>query len=154
MQHPREHSKVVAMRKTIDASTGSSAAWDGQERRAHYRYPAQRFDNDCCNAPDTPDNKFIFREMIVHEIKNGRLSPWRRRRIVRYAAKMGLSAVEAGRLLCECRKQAMAELDASKETSTLQLRIPDTDDHSTATRVAIAVALAILVNAAVILLFA
>jgi len=54
----------------------------------------------------------IFREMIRMEIRCGRLSPWRRRRIVQYAAQLNLSAVQAGRLIEECREELYAEWDS------------------------------------------
>jgi hypothetical protein len=43
----------------------------------------------------------IFREMVRWELRNGRLSSWRRRKLVRYAASLRLSAVEAGELIQE-----------------------------------------------------
>lgn len=61
------------------------------------------------------DMKEIFREMIRQEVQCGRhsrvkpacgrLTRWRRRRIVQYAAGMGLSAVQAGRLVEECQAE-------------------------------------------------
>ncbi len=60
----------------------------------------------------------IFREMILGELRDGRLSPWRRRRIVRYAAAMGLSATEAGRLLDSCR--AVFERERTARRRALQ----------------------------------
>ena len=49
----------------------------------------------------------MFRQLILGEIRNGRLSRWRRRRIVQYAAAMGLSATEAGDLLAACREEVL-----------------------------------------------
>jgi len=43
----------------------------------------------------------IYREMVRWELSNGRLSAWRRRRLVQYAAGLGLRAVEAGELIQE-----------------------------------------------------
>ncbi len=151
MKQTNEHSKFFAMRTSVDSSGGEAGAWDGVERRASYRAAAERFENDATAAFDT---KAIFRETIVRELKDGKISPGRRRRIIRYAARMGLSAVEAGHLLSRCRDQAMSELDACKETPTLRMHIPDTDDHSTATYVMIAIAGAVLFNVAIVLLFA
>ena len=45
------------------------------------------------------DNREIFRELIKDELRNGRLSAAGRRRIVRYAANLRMSAVEAGQLI-------------------------------------------------------
>ncbi len=53
----------------------------------------------------------IFRELIRAEIRHGRLSAWRRRRIVQYAAQLKLSAVEAGRLIEECRDELQTDDD-------------------------------------------
>lgn len=131
-------------------AASSSAAWDGRERRADYRHGVSYCENTL-NAQSL-DTKTVFREMIVHEIKNGRLSSWRRKRIVRYAAKMGLSAVEAGKLLAECRDQAMSELQAGRKTPQLRVRAPETDDNTTANRVVLAIMFAILVNAALMLI--
>ncbi|MHC5109494.1 MAG: hypothetical protein ACYTHJ_06410 [Planctomycetota bacterium] len=50
----------------------------------------------------------IFRQLIEDEIRNGRLSRSRRKRIVRYAAQLRLSAVDAGKMIEECR-QRLAE---------------------------------------------
>ena len=49
------------------------------------------------------DNETIFRELIKAELRNGRLSPWRRRKIVRYAAHLNMSAVEVIRKAREPR---------------------------------------------------
>ncbi len=145
MTYPNDYLNLIAKRK----STDSVSAWDGTERRANARHRTLISQD----APATSlDTKAIFREMMVHEIKNGTLSSWRRKRIVRYAAKMGLSAVEAGQLVSQCRGQAMRELDALKETPTLRVHIPETDDNSTANRVVIAVIFAILFNAGILLL--
>jgi len=53
----------------------------------------------------------LFRELIRAEIRHGRLSPWRRRRIVQYAAQLKLSAVEAGRMIEECRDELLTDED-------------------------------------------
>jgi len=43
----------------------------------------------------------IFRETVRWELRNGRLSAWRRRRLVQFAAGLDISAVDAGRLIQE-----------------------------------------------------
>ncbi|HUU82054.1 MAG TPA: hypothetical protein VM243_01000 [Phycisphaerae bacterium] len=49
----------------------------------------------------------IFREMVRHELADGELSVRRRRKLVRYAASLQLSATEAGELIQEAvRAQA------------------------------------------------
>lgn len=63
----------------------------------------------------------IFREMIRTELRNGRLSAWRRRRIVQYAAQLNLSAVEAGRLIVQCRDEALSGVDPLTVVPALHL---------------------------------
>lgn len=53
------------------------------------------------------DTETIFRELIRQEILAGRLNRKQRRRVVRYAAQLGLSAVEAGEMIAECRRAAL-----------------------------------------------
>lgn len=64
----------------------------------------------------------IFRELIRAEIRNGRLSAWRRRRIVQYAAQLKLSAVEAGRLIEECRNELFVGDDTEAAEHALRLQ--------------------------------
>lgn len=64
----------------------------------------------------------VFVEMIRAEIRNGRLSAWRRRRIVQFAAQLNLSAVEAGRLIEQCR----ADWQAESRDSDIVLRLRGT----------------------------
>ncbi len=58
------------------------------------------------------DMQQVFRQLIIDEIRSGRpaeagsLTPAQRRRIVRYAAGLGLSAVQAGRLITSCHNEA------------------------------------------------
>ena len=54
------------------------------------------------------DTKDVFRALIEDELRAGRLNARHRARIVRYAAQMGLTAVEAGRLITECQAVAQA----------------------------------------------
>ena len=70
------------------------------------------------------DTKEIFREMIAQEVRSGRLSPSRRRRIVRYAAQLRLSAVETGRLITECRDEALESEDPEEIYHALRLVEP------------------------------
>jgi len=62
------------------------------------------------------DTRLIFRRMIEDEVRAGRLTRSRRRRIVRYAAQLDLSAVETGRLIDECRAKVAAERRADVGT--------------------------------------
>jgi len=52
------------------------------------------------------DIRGIFRALIADEVRQGRLSPFRRRRIIQYAAHLGLSVEEVGSLIAECRSEA------------------------------------------------
>lgn len=70
----------------------------------------------------------IFRELIRAEIRNGRLSAWRRRRIVQYAAQLKLSAVEAGRLIEECRDELLVG-DAPEATEHALRLLPVPQPH-------------------------
>lgn len=70
------------------------------------------------------ENHEIFRQLIAEELRSGRLNPARRRRIVRYAARMGLSAVEAGQLLSTCREEALACDDPIVREHGLRLVLP------------------------------
>ncbi len=74
--------------------------------------------------PRSPRIQAIFRELIVQEIRNGRLSTARRRRIVQYSAQLGLSAVQTGRMIDECRKEVLADDDPDARTHALQLVEP------------------------------
>lgn len=70
------------------------------------------------------DTKEIFRQLIADEIRAGRMTPRRRRRIVRYAASMGLSAVQAGELLAACREELMESDDLEDRYRALRLYDP------------------------------
>lgn len=65
----------------------------------------------------------IFEQMIEDEVRAGRLTPWRRRRIVRYAASLHLTAVEAGQIIEDCRKRVYAQRNG--QTSSGVFKIPD-----------------------------
>lgn len=58
-----------------------------------------------------PSKREIFRELIVAELRQGRLNPVRRARIVRFASQIGLTAVEAGRMIHECTMEGLAHPD-------------------------------------------
>ncbi len=71
------------------------------------------------------ETREIFRQMIAEELRSGRLTTARRRRVVRYAAQMGLSATEAGRLVDDCRTQALQSSDATERDYALRLAPPE-----------------------------
>lgn len=91
------------------------------------------------------DMQTIFRQLIADEIRNGRLGPSQRRRIVRYAAQLGLTAVQAGRLVSECREEALLSRDPVERGHAL--RIAPADDPIVPTHVKIA----LVVGAAIVL---
>jgi len=76
---------------------------------------------DCTRRIDTKD---IFRELIAQEVRSGRLTPSRRRRIVRYAAQLRLSAAETGRLIVECRDEALESDDPEEIYHALRVVEP------------------------------
>ena len=83
------------------------------------------------------DMQDIFRQLITDELRAGRLTPARRRRIVRYAAQLGLTAVQAGRLVEACRKEALAEGATPQRLHGLRLVQPR--EEKVAPRIKIAV---------------
>lgn len=66
----------------------------------------------------------VFRRMILDEIRQGRLTRARRRRIVQYAANLGLSAVEAGRMIAACRDELLEGEDHSARVQALRVVEP------------------------------
>ena len=91
------------------------------------------------------DTKEVFRQLIVDEIRNGRLTPARRRRIVRYAAQLGLSAVQAGRLITACREEVLKGRDPTERYHALRLVEP------TPTRVPTHIKIALVITGAILL---
>ena len=92
------------------------------------------------------DTRDIFRQMIALEVRNGRLTPARRRRIVRYAAQMGLSAVEAGQLITASRKEVLESDDPTERYHALRLVEPAEERIPVAVILSIVLALAILAD--------
>ena len=52
---------------------------------------------------DTWERQDVFREMVAGVLRNGELTVRRRRQLVAYAASLGISAVQAGRLVSQAR---------------------------------------------------
>ena len=92
------------------------------------------------------DNREIFRELIKDELRNGRLSAAGRRRIVRYAANLRMSAVEAGQLIARCREEALKSHDPVERFHALRLVQPEPSRAPIALKISIVVALAILAD--------
>ena len=104
-------------------------------------------------APDeTPtfvpsiDTRDVFRTLIAEELRNGRLTPTRRRRIIRYAAALKMSAVEAGRLIAACREEALRSNDLTERYHALRLAEPRPARTPIALRIAIVVTLVLIVD--------
>ena len=93
----------------------------------------------------------IFREMVRQELASGELSSRRRRKLVRYAASLRLSATEAGQLIQEAvRADAAARaVDARTEAPPNVRLLPaaaPTRRWPTALTLLIAIAAALLIN--------
>jgi|CXWL01.1.fsa_nt_gi hypothetical protein len=96
-------------------------------------------------CPSLPDTRTIFRELIAAELRAGRLTPSRRARIVRYASQIGLSAVEAGRLVTECQDEALDHSDDTIRGFALRLANPPPRRLSLTPRVAITTGILLLI---------
>ena len=103
-------------------------------------------DNDLPAYVPSIETRDVFRQMIAMELRNGRLTPARRRRIVRYAAQMGLSAVEAGQLIAACRKEALQSEDPRARHHALRLVEPPPERAPVVLILSVALALAILLD--------
>ena len=90
------------------------------------------------------DTKEIFREMIAQEVRTGRLTPGRRRRMVRYAAQFQLSAEETGRLIVECRDEALESDDPEEIYHALRLVEPPPPTIPIPVKAAVALTVAIV----------
>lgn len=86
----------------------------------------------------------VFEQMIEHELRSGRLTRGRRRRIVRYAARLGMSAVEAGRFLDTCRANALASDNPAERLFALRLADAPTTGESQIGKLTVAVAAGVL----------
>lgn len=99
------------------------------------------------------DIRDVFRRLIADEIRAGRMTTSRRRRIVRYAAHLGISAVEAGRLVTACRKQVVESGDSHERSHALRMADPSPDPVSWPLKVALLLAAAALLYVASTTLF-
>ncbi len=103
-------------------------------------------DSDIPKFVPSIDTQDIFRQLITDELRNGRLTPARRRRIVRYSAGLGLSAVQAGRLVKACRQEVLQSSDPAERYHALHLVEAPPTKVPTPVKIAIVVAAAILVD--------
>ena len=81
------------------------------------------------------DTRAIFQQLIEEEIRNGRLTRSRRRRIIRYAAQLQLSAVEAGRLIEQSRFNVLRSGDPTQRRHALRLAAPESAGLSTTVKI-------------------
>lgn len=88
--------------------------------------------------------KEIFRELIAQEVRSGRLTPSRRRRLVRYAEQLRLSAVETGRLIAECRDEALESDDPEEIYHALRLVEPPAQTMPLIVKIAVVLTVAIV----------
>ena len=96
------------------------------------------------------DASDILRRLIVDELRNGRLTRGRRRRIVRYCAALGLSAVQAGELIKAGREEVLQSSDPTERYHALRLVEPQPTLIPTAVKIALVIAVAIVVDVMVI----
>ncbi len=97
------------------------------------------------------DTHEIFRQMIAEELRSGRLTAARRRRIIRYAAGMGLSASEAGTLVETCREQALQSDNVEERACALRLAPRETEHIPIAMKLSVILLLVVLADLIVLL---
>ena len=78
----------------------------------------------------TISHKAIFEQLIHDEVRQGRLSPYRRKRIVRYAANLGLTAVEIGQMIDQC-KQKVSHQKPTQLPNLILKEVPTESNHTT-----------------------
>lgn len=98
------------------------------------------------------DTEEVFRRLIANELRSGRLTRAQRRRIVRYGAGMGLSAVQMGRLVAMCREEALQSHNQAERCHALRLIEPPPPLISTRIKISLVVAAAVVLD--VLLIFA
>ncbi len=117
-------------------------------------------DNNCqisrhqknCKSPSTAngnerlETKAIFRELIADEVRTGSLTPARRRRIIRYAAQLDLTAVQVGQLIEQCRDEMIQSDDPQERHQALKLVEPPPQRLTHDARIWLVVVLAILLD--------
>jgi hypothetical protein len=97
------------------------------------------------------DTEEIFRELIADELRCGRLTRAQRRRIVRYGAAMGLSAVQIGRLVTSCREQALQSDNQTERYHALRLVEPPPPLIPTPVKIGLVVGAAIVIDVLLIM---
>ncbi len=118
--------------------------------------PEYTTDHPLLDDKQTPQNSSIFQpsiavdeifeHMFVQELRDGRLTPKRRKRLVQYAAQMGLSARQAGVLMDRCCQNAIVKGDEPAYGHALRLADPPQPRISEPTRMAIIIAISLVVD--------
>lgn len=80
----------------------------------------QRGGDDRRPTMDAWERQQVFGEVVVLELRNGRLSTLRRKRLVQYAATLDISATLAGRLIEQARKRVAESRDESSTAASLR----------------------------------
>jgi len=104
------------------------------------------YDSDPPEYVPRIDTQDIFRRLIEDELRQGRLTPSRRRRIVQYATQLGLSATQAGRLIAACRDEVLQSPVPEERRFALRLVEPPPARVPTPLKIALVVAVALVLD--------
>ena len=88
----------------------------------------------------------VFRALIKEELRHGKLTPLRRRRIIQYAAAMGLSAAQTGALIEQCRREALENGSPEIRRQDLRLVHPEPPIVPAGIKLALAAGIAVILN--------
>lgn len=100
---------------------------------------------------DSPlDTHAVFRALISDEVRTGQMTRSRRRRIVQYASHLGLSAVQVGQMIAECREDSLQSDDPVERQHALKLTEPAPERVSAPVKIALVIAVALIVDVIVV----
>ena len=105
-------------------------------------------DGKCSFGSPTLCTQDIFEQLIEEEVSAGRLTKSRRKRIVRYAAQLRLSAVDAGMMIEQARRRAAMAQPHDDHPHGLRFCLPSARSEGPVWKIWGAVILAIGVDAA------
>ncbi len=88
----------------------------------------------------------IFEQMFALELRDGKLTPKRRKRLVQYAAQMGLSARQAGMLLERSCQRAIEDGVEPAYSHALRIADPPPPRISEPVRIAAIIAISLVVD--------
>ncbi len=92
----------------------------------------------------------IFEQMFALELRDGKLTPKRRKRLVQYAAQMGLSARQAGALLERSCQQAIDDGAEPAYGHAMRIAHPPEPRIPEPVRITLIVAISLVVDALLI----